>query len=256
MADPELLTDQYRDSQNLCARLGLHDRFSTHALGFHRWAFARLELCPGARVLELGCGQGALWSRNLDGLRSDWDVTLSDFSPGMLKDARAALAGCGHTFAFERIDAESIPHPDASFDTVVANHMLYHVPNRSRALREIRRVLRLNGRLYAATNGERNLHELIDLVARFGGTRERAASGFTLENGAAQLERHFAEVRLERLDDGLRITESQPVVDYVLSWWRRDPADIEALREFVDERIRSQGALRVTKDAGQFVASA
>ena len=57
-------------------------------------------------------------------------------------------------------DIRDLPFEDESFDGVVANHMLYHVPDRPQALAEIRRVLRSAGRVFATTNGGDHLQEI------------------------------------------------------------------------------------------------
>src|SRR5262245_37624761 len=81
---PEYLRKQYKDSSNLNARIGLHARFSTNPLGFHRWVFDRLQLPMESYVLEVGCGPGALWASNGDRIPVGWDVILTDYSPGMV----------------------------------------------------------------------------------------------------------------------------------------------------------------------------
>ena len=153
--DPTLRTNpeylrrhQYADSRNLDARFQLHDRFSVNQYGWHEWVFDHLQLPGRARVLEIGCGPGLFWQKNASRRPASWDVTLTDLSPGMLADARRALASPGATHRYATADARHLPWPDAQFDTVIANHMLYHVPDRPRALAEIRRVLRPGGRLY------------------------------------------------------------------------------------------------------------
>lgn len=140
-----LLDEQYRDASNLNSRITLHERFSTNPYGIFRWIFDHFDLPAGAHILELGCGSGQLWLKNLDRIPSGWSITLSDFSPGMLEEARGNLSQSGHPFAFQVIDAQSIPIEDESFDAVIANHMLYHVPDRAVALAEVRRVLRPGG---------------------------------------------------------------------------------------------------------------
>ena len=45
-------------------------------------------------------------------------------------------------FAYEIIDAQAIPYGTQRFDIVIANHMLYHVPDRAQAIAEMRRVLK------------------------------------------------------------------------------------------------------------------
>ena len=62
LTDQEYLrSEQYRDSGNLRARMGLHERFSTNPLGWQRWVFNQFDLMPDSRILELGCGPGRLW---------------------------------------------------------------------------------------------------------------------------------------------------------------------------------------------------
>ena len=49
---------------------------------------------------------------------------------------------------FECADIQNLPYQDASFDVVIANMMLYHVPDIARGLSEVRRVLRRDGRFF------------------------------------------------------------------------------------------------------------
>ena len=103
---------QYRDSSNLNARQQLHARFSVNQHGWHRWVFDQLVVPFAARIVELGCGPGALWVENLNRVPLDWRVTLVDLSPGMLYEARAHCPDTDLTLA----DAQSIPFDDGSFD--------------------------------------------------------------------------------------------------------------------------------------------
>jgi ubiquinone/menaquinone biosynthesis C-methylase UbiE len=256
-----LLNEQYRNAANLNDRIQLHARYSTNPYGWHPWIFDRLALAPRSRILELGCGPGWLWLQNIERLPADWDITLSDFSAGMLEEARQNLRDSGRTFEFEVIDAQSIPFEDASFDTVIANHMLYHVPNRAKALSEIRRVLRPGGRFYASTIGASHMRELGELahqfdpqIMRWGG---RPTDSFRLENGAQQLARYFSSVVLHRYQDELIVTEAVPLVAFVAS---EDPhgrvsGDRRAeFTRFVERELAEHGAMHITKDAGLFEA--
>jgi ubiquinone/menaquinone biosynthesis C-methylase UbiE len=280
VADPRWVADQYRNACNLGARVALHQRFSTNTYGWHRWVLDQLHLPEACQILELGGGAGDLWMENLERMPEGWEIVLSDLSVGMVSQARRRLGGGRHRFRFGVIDAQSIPFERERFDAVIANHMLYHVPDRDRALAEIWRVLRPGGRLYASTVSHRHLVELDDLVARFDGAlafpREMT---FRLENGAAQLARWFAEIELCRYEDALVVTESAPVVAYILSGRMsatgarqskiaRSPpclrpvggtSDIGGRRDefarFVERELAaSGGAFHVTKDSGLFVA--
>ncbi len=161
-----LQNDQYKNASNCNARLDLHQHYSLNQAGLHRWVFDQLDLLHTCRILELGCGAGQLWWQNRDRLPADWTIALSDFSPGMRQEAQRKLRACNHPFVWLTADAQRLPLADASVDAVIANHMLYHVPDLPRCLAEIQRVLRPGGRLYATTNGARHLHQLRELHQR------------------------------------------------------------------------------------------
>ncbi|MBN2470112.1 MAG: class I SAM-dependent methyltransferase [Anaerolineae bacterium] len=256
-------TNQYRDAGNLDARAELHRRYSTNSYGLHRWVFDHLDLPASAHVLELGSGPGWLWSSNLERIPPGWEITLTDFSPGMVKQARQNLMRGGRMFGFRVVDAQAIPYNDGHFDAVIANHMLYHVPDRPRALREIARVLRPGGALYATTVGLNQTREMYDLIGDFIGhpvTGPSIARDFALQNGAAQLEAVFASVARVDYEDGLHVTDAEPLVAYICSL--ADFMDITAIIEnraafsaFIAARMAEDGgAIHITKESGLFIA--
>jgi len=142
----EDVKEQYRDASNLNARSAIYRFGDPKATPWPRWVFDQFapQMRPDARILEIGCGDGALWRKNRDRLPAGWRVVLLDLSPGMLS-ATKDLA----SFARVQGDAVGLPFADEHFDAVVANHMLYHVADRPRALAQIRRVLVPGGRLIA-----------------------------------------------------------------------------------------------------------
>ena len=166
MNSTHFVSEQYSTPMNLQARIALHERFSLNLHDWMLWVLDQVGLGEDACVFEIGCGTGRLWKTNARRLGPGWDITLSDQSAGMVAQARAALAGVAHPFRFEVCPADRIPREDASVDVVIANHMLYHVPDLAAALAEIRRVLKPGGALYAATNGAGHMRELDALYSR------------------------------------------------------------------------------------------
>lgn len=253
-----LLTDQYRDASNLNARIYVHQRFSTNDYPWQRWVFDHLDLPEPCDILDVGCGPGHLWIENGDRLPPRWTIVLSDLSFGMVQKARLRLEGSSRPFRYRVLDAQAIPFPDERFDAVIANHMLYHVPDRAAVLYEIARVLRSGGRLYAATNGLSHLRELHDLVANSCPEADigNVALDFGLENGAAQLLKHFAHVTCHRQENALVVTAAEPLIAYAMSMmcetaWS-DGA--EAFARSICERIAAHGAVHIQKDSGIFEA--
>jgi ubiquinone/menaquinone biosynthesis C-methylase UbiE len=256
IADQSYLREQYKNAANLNDRIQLHVRFSTNRQDFHVWVFDQLKLAPDSQVLELGCGPGSLWRANMARIPAGWQITLTDFSPGMLAEARANLAGA-HPFAFEQADAQAIPFADASFDAVIANHMLYHVPDRTKAFAEIRRVLRPTGRFYAATNGEAHLQEMHDLINQFDSTIDLwNRTTFRLEGGTAELAPYFSHMLLHRYESALVVTEAEPLVAFVASMVGAELAGARRAEftRMVEQRIVADGAIHITKDTGLFEA--
>jgi len=253
-----LQNEQYHTAANLDARIALHKHFSTNRYQLPRWLFDQFAVPNKGAVLEVGAGSGNIWRENADRTPADWQMLLTDFSPGMLRQTRDVLAVLPHA-RFAVADAQALPLPDAAFDTVIANFMLYHVPDRSKAIAEFRRVLKPGGRLYAATNGGGHLRELHELLVRFGQNLEMwggsATSGFSLENGGEQLAAYFTDVTLHRYEDAIVVEETTPVVDYITSFASLHDQQRIALHAFVaDEIARQGGALRITKAPGVFVA--
>jgi SAM-dependent methyltransferase len=239
--------------------MALHGRFSTSDRRWHPWVFDQFGLQAGQQVLEVGCGTGQLWCANAERVPDGLELTLTDTSAGMLAEAARSLRRAGLDAVTRRADAGSLPYGDAAFDVVVANHMLYHVEDVSRAVGELRRVLRPDGLLVAATNGEGHLGELNELAAAHAGGAARdplaLRLSFSLENGAEHLGSAFGSVELLRFDDALEITEAEPAVAYVASMWSwNDAVDLDGLRADLRQRIAGEGCLRVRKDTGLFLA--
>jgi SAM-dependent methyltransferase len=249
-----LKTHQYKNADNLQARIALHERFNVNPYDWHLWVFDQFKLPQEASLLEVGAGTGRLWRQNLSRLPAGWQITLSDFSDGMLQQAQENLHAAPQ-FDFDVIDVQQIPWADSSCDAVIANHMLYHVPNREQALQEIHRILKPGGKLYAATNGATHLQELYRLMSQVVPSRDSFSDPFQLENGAQQLSEHFADVTCHLYDNALRITELKPLVMYILS---KQDAEIEAkideLSHLIEQQLKTQGAIYVTKSTGLFEA--
>lgn len=258
MVDQQYLVgDQYRNGSNLQARINLHARFSTNTGNWYHWVFDQVQLPPDAAVLELGCGTGLLWRETMRRIPPSWNLTLSDLSPGMLEEARRTLHEVQRPCTFALVDAQQIPFADDSFDVVIANHMLYHVPDVDTALAEIRRVLRPAGRCYAVTNGSAHLQELDDFLPDSAPRCFGNEYSFSLDNGRDKLARHFASVTLQHYDDALVVTEAEPLIAYILSSLvisDLDEADRGEIIGRVEAELARHGAIHITKDSGIFEA--
>ena len=255
-----LKTDQYKDSSNLNARLEIHKRFSTNSYNWFNWVFDALTKLPAnAKILELGCGPGYMWKENADRIPSAWDITLSDFSSGMLDSAWRNLVVTGRNYKFKEIDAQEIPFDDETFDAVIANHMLYHVPDRPKAIGEIKRVLKTGGHFFATTVGDNHLKEITDWFRQIHKSEvwDSFSNLFTLENGLDQLKPFFSNVTVLRYEDNLHVTELKPLVAYFHSGVRAGELsddEFAKLRNDLDKELKEKGKIFIRKDSGLFEA--
>ncbi len=255
-----LKTEQYKDAANLNTRILIHERFSENKQGWASWVFDTYEKLPSpAKVLELGSGSAFIWTQCPERIPAEWQITLSDLSPGMLAAAQEELASVEHDFTYRKIDAQSIPFDNETFDIVIANHMLYHVPDIPKALAEIRRVLKADGVLIAATNGDNHLLEMNKWLKAASSDPAFTPMGnpFTLEKGVAQLEPFFSSVELLHYKDSLHITDLDLMMKYinsVLTVKGFSSADIPEVKAELETRLVTKGEIFIQKDSGIFKA--
>lgn len=112
-----------------------------------------LDLSDGARVVEIGCGTGAI-SRVLIARPGVGEVTGVDPSPAFIDRARSLAAGIS-SLSFRQGDGRDLPLPDASFDLAVVHTVLSHAPDPQDVLAQAFRVLRPGGQL-AVFDGDYN----------------------------------------------------------------------------------------------------
>jgi ubiquinone/menaquinone biosynthesis C-methylase UbiE len=221
--DPTLVASQYATEVPLEARRSAYAE--VEGPDAREVAFEAIAECAPRRVLEVGGGPGELSERIARELGAE--VVMVDTSSRMVELARArgvdARVG----------DVQDLPFADGEFDCTVAAWMLYHVEDLDRALSELRRVLRPEGRLVAVTNGREHMQELRRLAGEWAWQQS-----FRREDAVESLERHFT--RVERRD--------------VDAWTTVDPAAVQRWVEslgggprpkLVDQPVRAHVACAI-----------
>jgi SAM-dependent methyltransferase len=253
--NPAFLRDvQYRTDANLAARQSIY-AYQHPRIDLQARVIDLAAPVPGETVADVGCGNGAylaeLARRGFAGRVIGLDMSL-----GMLDAARDRLTSVGGTVrpggsgsdrtavalpeasvadlagadaltatpgspggvALLAADATALPLPDGVADLTLAMHMLYHVPDPSQAVRELRRVTRPGGRVVIGLNGLDHLRELRELVGAVRGDgRWGRFERVTLDDGEALARACFSAVARHDFVTELRLPGPQPIADYVRS---------------------------------------
>ena len=253
------LRRQYQDASNINARIRLHRNYSVNPQGWFPWIFEQLELKPGMKVLELGCGDGTLWNVDRDKIPEQTEIVVSDISDGMLRDARRTIGADDSRFRFRVFDAGRIPYDKDAFDLVIANHVLFYCEDIPKVCKEVKRVLKLGGRFVCSTYGNDHMREVSELVQKFDDRIVLAAKNlyerFGKENGEEILQKDFEKIEWRRYEDSLIVPEPEPLISYILSCHGNQGQYIlDHYKEFQSYvRKKTEGGFHITKDAGIFV---
>ena len=266
--DPNVVRKQYASDVYLRIRQETHEQYSVPRINFPEWVLSRIQWRGDEQVLDVGSGAGVYYNQ-LHHDHPSVSYRAVDQSMGMLRlhSAQGAIT---------RGDAQSLPYADQSFDVVMTNHMLYHVPDIELALSEVRRVLKPNGVLIAATNSIQSMPEFHALFRRamlllsspgqiYSQPPLPAQINFALENGTRMLARHFYAVVRHDLPSTLVFPTIEPVMAYIESTRAiREPQLPESIlwddlmlvmRDQIDRVLSHFGELVVNKVSGVLVAS-
>ncbi len=264
--DDIYLADQYSTAEKLRIRQEAHARYSERTDDFFAWALALLDLSAGQVVADVGCGPGAYHPLlHAAGCRT---IAL-DASPGMADETQRQAQQRQLDVHAIQARAEALPLRSASLDRLLANHMLYHVSNQAAALAEMHRALKPGGKVLLATNAP-DAGDVLYLAhctaaQTLGYTpAPRVTSRFHLGH-LSLVQEYFPDAQVHVYHDAFLF----PTLDAALRYYASGIIDLiegaspggshvqrllPAMRIQLQDKVDSEGRLRVPKDAGCFVA--
>ncbi|MCY4463916.1 MAG: class I SAM-dependent methyltransferase [Chloroflexi bacterium] len=258
----------YATDRNLRIKEETQARYLVPQVDLASWTLDTLDWTGDELVLDIGAGRGSHYERLMRD-KPHLRYYALDLSPQML------LCHPGDAGRLACADAMRLPYADDSFDVVMANDMLYHLADLDEGLREIKRVMKPDGRLLAATESMFSLPELqvllrraIVLLSRNGANADpplAPVNAFALENGVRILGRYFFAVVRHDLPAALHFPDIEPALDYVDSMrGLREhglPADVNwddmmlIMRQQMTQLSKLLGKLELTVVSGAIVAS-
>lgn len=251
------LSLQYKNATNISARIRLHRDYSLNQEGWFPWLFSNLHLRAGMKILELGAGNGALWSQNLTKIPAGVTVVLSDISEGILADAKKTI-GKQPQFQYAVFDAQKIPFADNTFDLVIANHMLFYCDDLAKTLQEVQRVLKPGATFTCSTYSQKHMHEITDLVQNYNAnivlSSTKLYERFGLDNGRQILKPYFKDISCHKYQDAIELSDSMPIISYILSCHGNQNSILldhyQDFKQYVEKQVKD--GFHITKDAGFF----
>ncbi|MBE9524701.1 MAG: class I SAM-dependent methyltransferase [Chloroflexi bacterium] len=269
--DEQYLTEQqYASEDQLSVRIRTHELYSQPKNDFPQWVLDHIDWQDIDTVLDVGCGAG-IYIPNLQKRLSPQGMIISaDISMGMLRDVAKKPFAASTNLLNAR--ARHTPLPDDSCDVVLANHMLYHVPDIPAVIQEIRRILRPGGALIATTNAESSMLTFLDEIQAAYQALGMPITllptpfrkNFSLESGGEFITQYLQHMEIHRFESALVFPEAAPVLAYIQSmhtfYESHLPTQIkwadvlEQLQKQIAGIIQNDGVYRVSKTAGVFIA--
>lgn len=252
---------QYQTDNNLLKRIAIY-RFGENPVAWPDWYFDHLPIATARRILDVGCGNASMWVGHGQLLNEQATVELVDESPGMIKAAQKKLKDTRREWVFRVASIERLPYETASFDIVMANHMLYHVSDIHAAVRELARVVKPAGCVFASTNGIGHMRQLCEWAVECGLPQmadkiQNNVRIFGLGNGPGILGQHFAQIRTHHYRDALSVPEFEPVMEYVLSMEVIDTDNgIALLKSRLSDELSKHDTIRIDLETGIIEARA
>ena len=268
MDQAEAIRRYYETDRNLRILEETQAKYSVPRIDFVRWTLDAIDWDGDEVILDIGAGRGSHYARLI---QEQPDITYFalDLSLNLLRS---------HPCAAERLalgDAMRLPYNSDSFDIVMANHVLYHLADIETGLTEIKRVLKPDGRLLAATDSLQNIPQLQMLIHRANvflsdnGVKVKPPTlpcdPFALENGTRILARHFYAVVRHDLPFQLVFDDIEPAMEYLESMrdLRQDglPDDVDwehmmmVVRRDMTQLLQLGGSLEIDLAVGVLVAS-
>ena len=262
--------DFQETTDDLAKRIDIHSRFGSKDID--AWMLEVLNLQPGIKILDVGCGSGKQCFSFYQHLNGNAEITGTDVSESLLDDAREKNKAFNNAVDFANLDF-NLPFdlPSDHFDLVSACFTIYYAQDIPFTLAEMHRVLKPGGRFFSTGPMPTNKQVFYDIIREAtgkpippmpGSSRYASEIYGTMQKLFSKTEQHLFEhpLTFESADPFMVYTRASMSEDRRL--WNslfETHEEFEVVMSQIEavakKRIETEGSIVMTKVVGGFIAT-
>ena len=261
---------EYQETtSDLLTRIDIHKKYGGRDID--AWMLDLLEVQPGARILDVGCGAGKQCFLFFDALQGQAEITGGDVSAELLAKARQENGKYGERITYMELDFnQRFPFENNRFDLLTSCFAIYYAADIPFTIREMQRVLRRGGRLFTTGPMPENKRLFYDIIQEATQKPIPPMPGSSRYNSQilASIEAAFPRVDVHIFENPLTFETLEPFLAYTRASLSEDrklwkdlfdePSSFEHVMQQIaavaSRRLSQEGKLVMTKVVGGFVA--
>ena len=262
--------DFQETTDDLAKRIDIHSRFGSKDID--AWMLEVLNLQPGIKILDVGCGSGKQCFSFYQHLNGNAEITGTDVSESLLDDAREKNKAFNNAVDFANLDFnQPFNLPSDHFDLVSACFTIYYAQDIPFTLAEMHRVLKPGGRFFSTGPMPTNKQVFYDII------REATGKPIPPMPGSSRyaseiygtMQKLFSKTEQHIFENPLTFESADPFMVYTRASMSEDRRLWNSLFETHEEfevvmspieavakkRIETEGSIVMTKVVGGFIAT-
>ncbi|MGA9531722.1 MAG: methyltransferase domain-containing protein [Anaerolineales bacterium] len=262
--------DYEETTEDLQTRINIHDKYGGRDID--SWMLEILDLEPGMRIYDVGCGSGKQLLAYHEALAGEADIAGGDVNQELLDQARQRVAEVSDDIDVMYLDFNKrFPIEDDAYDLVSCCFAIYYAEDIPFTIGEMHRILKPGGRLFTTGPMPDNKQVFYDIIQEATGKPIPPMPGSSRYDSEilGSLRQTFDQVEVHRFENPLRFPEAAPFIEYTrasLSEDRKlwggffdDKEDfnqvMERISQVAERRCQAEGQLVMTKVVGGFLAT-
>ena len=242
--------DRATSSSSLQTRLTQNARYQTRS--FQDWLIRRLDISPGEKILDVGCGTGAQALRFLDLIGDGGSVAACDISKESIK---ALVQSANNDSRIQAVTADMATLEDLlanvfsqkEFTLAHSSYALYYSPQRANVLETMANSLYDFGRLAVFT--PTSPHGMVDLASRFGPIPDAVYDSLNYPDELQKSFRDlFWDVRIDYFQSEMRVTSLNDFVDFYRATTYYSPEIEPQITAYAESEIERSGSICYAKN--------